>query len=117
MFFSLFACQVFFSVIIGSFSLGNALPEIETFATALGSATVVFKVIDRVSPLIRTMKAVLYSLHAVLFHSVPFCLTEVMPIPDTYGLEQARAVILWTPLPANYSMTTVSPKYANVKCA
>ena len=41
--------QVFFSVIIGSFSLGNALPEIQTFATALGSATIVFKVIDRVS--------------------------------------------------------------------
>ena len=39
---------VFFSVIIGSFSLGNALPELETFATALGSATVVFEVIDRV---------------------------------------------------------------------
>ena len=41
--------QVFFAVIIGSFSLGNALPEIQTFATALGSATAVFKVIDRVS--------------------------------------------------------------------
>ena len=41
--------QVFFSVIMGSFALGNALPEIETFATALGSATAVFKVIDRVS--------------------------------------------------------------------
>ena len=39
---------VFFAVIIGSFSLGNALPELETFATALGSATVVFEVIDRV---------------------------------------------------------------------
>ena len=39
---------VLFSVIIGSFSLGNALPELETFATALGSATVVFEVIDRV---------------------------------------------------------------------
>jgi hypothetical protein len=34
---------------MGSFALGNALPEIETFATALGSATAVFKVIDRVS--------------------------------------------------------------------
>lgn len=40
---------VFFAVIIGSFSLGNALPELETFATALGAATVVFEVIDRVS--------------------------------------------------------------------
>ena len=40
--------QVFFGVVIGSFSLGNALPEIQTFATALGSATAVFAVIDRV---------------------------------------------------------------------
>ena len=39
---------VLFAVIIGSFSLGNALPELETFATALGAATVVFEVIDRV---------------------------------------------------------------------
>ena len=38
-------------MIIGSFSLGNALPELETFATALGSATVVFEVIDRVTRL------------------------------------------------------------------
>ncbi len=35
-------------MVIGSFSLGNALPEIQTFATALGSATAVFAVIDRV---------------------------------------------------------------------
>ena len=41
--------QVFFGVVIGSFSLGNALPEIQTFATALGSATAVFAVIDRVN--------------------------------------------------------------------
>ena len=39
---------MFFSVILGSFSLGNALPEIETIATALGAATVVFEIIDRV---------------------------------------------------------------------
>lgn len=41
--------QVFFAVILGSFSLGNAVPELETFGTALGSASVVFQVIDRVS--------------------------------------------------------------------
>ena len=35
-------------MIIGSFSLGNSLPEIETFASALGSATAVFSIIDRV---------------------------------------------------------------------
>ena len=42
---------VLLSVLLGSFSLGNALPELETFATALGSATVVFEVIDRVTRL------------------------------------------------------------------
>lgn len=41
--------QVFFGVVIGSFSLGNALPELQTFATAMGSATGVFSVIDHVS--------------------------------------------------------------------
>ena len=39
---------VLFSVVLGSFSLGTVLPELETFATALGSATVVFELIDRV---------------------------------------------------------------------
>ena len=39
---------VLLSILAGSFSLGDALPELETFATALGSATVVFEVIDRV---------------------------------------------------------------------
>lgn len=40
--------QVFFSVILGSFSLGNALPELETFGTAMGAASFIFKTIDRV---------------------------------------------------------------------
>ena len=40
---------VFLSVLIGTFSLGQALPELETFASAMGSASYVFKVIDRVS--------------------------------------------------------------------
>ena len=40
--------QVFFAVILGSFSLGNALPELVTFGTALGAASVVYDVIDRV---------------------------------------------------------------------
>ena len=39
---------VFFSVISGSFALSNALPNLQAFATALGSATVVFEIIDRV---------------------------------------------------------------------
>lgn len=47
---SLFNCfQVLLAVIVGSFSLSNVLPELETFASALGSATAVFAVIDRVS--------------------------------------------------------------------
>ena len=40
---------VLLSIVIGSFSLGIALPELETFAAALGAATVVFQLIDRVS--------------------------------------------------------------------
>ena len=39
---------VFLSVINGSFALGNALPKLQAFATALGSAAVVFDIIDRV---------------------------------------------------------------------
>ena len=39
---------MFFAVVIGSFSLGNALPEIETFATALGAASAVYDIIDKV---------------------------------------------------------------------
>jgi len=34
--------------VIGSYSLGNALPELETFATALGSASAVYEIIDKV---------------------------------------------------------------------
>ena len=39
---------VFLSVINGSFTLGNALPKLEAFATAIAYATLVFKIIDRV---------------------------------------------------------------------
>jgi hypothetical protein len=39
---------VFLSVVNGSFTLGNALPKLEAFAAALGSATVIFEIIDRV---------------------------------------------------------------------
>ena len=37
-----------FAVLTGSFALGNALPEIETFATALGAASAVYDIIDKV---------------------------------------------------------------------
>ena len=39
---------VLLSILLGSYSLGTVLPELETFATALGSATVVFELIERV---------------------------------------------------------------------
>ena len=39
---------VFLSVLIGTFSLGNALPELETFASAMGAASFIYKAIDRV---------------------------------------------------------------------
>jgi ATP-binding cassette subfamily B (MDR/TAP) protein 1 len=40
---------VFFSIIIGVFSLGNAGPFIGTLSTARAAAFEVFKIIDRVS--------------------------------------------------------------------
>ncbi|KAK6172116.1 hypothetical protein SNE40_018066 [Patella caerulea] len=42
---------VFFSVLIGAFSLGNASPGIQAFSTGRGAAFVIFKLIDQV-PLI-----------------------------------------------------------------
>ena len=35
-------------MVLGSFSLGNALPELQTFAVAFGAAAAVFEVIDKV---------------------------------------------------------------------
>ena len=37
------------AVVTGAVALGNALPELQTFALALGSATTVFTVIDKVT--------------------------------------------------------------------
>ena len=39
---------VFLSVLVGTFSLGNALPELDTFASAMGAASFIYKAIDRV---------------------------------------------------------------------
>lgn len=39
--------QVFFSVLSGAFTLGNALPYVNSVATAVGSASSVFSVVDR----------------------------------------------------------------------
>ena len=40
--------QVFFSVMAGAFSLGNALPFVNAVSTAVGAASTVFEIIDRV---------------------------------------------------------------------
>ena len=42
---------VFFAVIIGAFSLGQAGPNLENFVTAVGASTVVYETIDRVPPI------------------------------------------------------------------
>ena len=40
--------QVIFSVMSGAFSLGNALPFVNAVSTAMGAASSVFAIIDRV---------------------------------------------------------------------
>ena len=39
---------MFFAVIIGAFSLGQAAPNAESLSTAMGSAGAVYETIDRV---------------------------------------------------------------------
>ena len=41
--------KVFFSIIVGAFSLGQAIPSFEYFATALGAAGKIVDTIKRVS--------------------------------------------------------------------
>ncbi len=40
--------QVFFAVLIGAFSLGQAAPNLENLLTAAGAAGTIFETIDRV---------------------------------------------------------------------
>ena len=40
--------QVFFSVIIGIFSLGQAVPHLEKFVSAAGASVAVYGIIDQV---------------------------------------------------------------------
>ena len=40
--------QVFFGVLIGAFSIGNALPNIQNFAMARGAAHIIYSIIDQV---------------------------------------------------------------------
>jgi ATP-binding cassette, subfamily B (MDR/TAP), member 1 len=39
--------QVFFSVMAGAFSLGNALPFVNAVSTAVGAASTIFGIVDR----------------------------------------------------------------------
>jgi ABC-type multidrug transport system fused ATPase/permease subunit len=39
---------VFFSVMAGAFSLGNALPFVNAVSTAVGAASTIFTIVDRV---------------------------------------------------------------------
>lgn len=41
--------QVFFSILLGTFSIGHLAPNIEAFANARGAAFEIFKIIDNVS--------------------------------------------------------------------
>ena len=41
--------QVFFAILIGAFSLGQAVPHLGKFVTAVGASSVVYSIIDRVS--------------------------------------------------------------------
>jgi len=45
----MFILQVFFCVLIGTFSIGNAAPNIQEFANARGAAHAIWNVIDFVS--------------------------------------------------------------------
>lgn len=48
-YFTSFTWQVFFSVLIGAFALGQASPNLENVANARGAAYQVFKIIKKVS--------------------------------------------------------------------
>ena len=43
--------QVFLSILIGAFALGNAGSSLENLGTATGAAYFIFHLIDRVTPL------------------------------------------------------------------
>lgn len=43
--------QVFFSILVGAFSVGQAAPCIDAFANARGAAYAIFNIIDNVSHL------------------------------------------------------------------
>ena len=45
----MFLFQVFFAVLIGAFSLGNAAPNVQSFGVARGAAYMVYNLIELVS--------------------------------------------------------------------
>ena len=57
---------VFLSVINGSFAVGNALPKLQAFAAALGSAMVIFEIINRVQKLHNSKLNVCYNFLGIL---------------------------------------------------
>lgn len=54
--------QVFFSVLVGAFSVGQAAPCIDAFANARGAAYVIFHIIDSVSHLLFPCQNILWGL-------------------------------------------------------
>lgn len=60
---SYFPVQVFFSILIGAFSVGQAAPCIDAFANARGAAYVIFNIIDNVSHLFIPCQNILGGLH------------------------------------------------------
>lgn len=59
--FSLLLKKVFFSVLIGAFSLGQTSPNIQTFASARGAAYKVYNIIDHVRSAMFFTKRLLFS--------------------------------------------------------
>ena len=49
------SAQVFFSILIGAFSIGQAAPCIDAFASARGAAYAIFAITDNVSHLLFLM--------------------------------------------------------------
>lgn len=49
--------QVFFSVLVGAFSLGQAAPNLESVANARGAAYEVYKIINKVNIYVHRIEA------------------------------------------------------------
>ena len=78
---SLVSSQVFFSMLIGAFSLGQAGPNLEAFTSALGAAGTVISTIKRVS--ISTTLCVIYPPRLSLILSL-FLTSILSPLDTSY---------------------------------